>query len=604
MSTQLTQKYVNLGDSHNQFSIRAASDNEAYLLSVHEQSNGLVATESAVVLKDSISHKERLVYAVQPAAAEFDGQQAAGEYKAALLGHNEIIPQDKEALSALGIDAARLKTGLAADDDFATFASRAKEALTQDNIAALMAYSQYESRRDVARDNTSAPDAREQLKGHFELERLLGANQEMASENIAEIISNAEQMESARRAGVIEDDPNAYANAIAEEKKLNALRSTMLQGSLAQENFLVVDDKLLNAEQAESYTSNKYAGLEAGKVMSLGDTNSQFLAGKPSDETLSHLSKSLVDEQLMGAITIREKGLVEDKIETTMFIVKDSNDQLWMRAQQGYDNGFVINENKAAFDALGIDSNTLLQGVYDRDKHTAQEDVPALQQKGIDTMMAQISPNHIRKMISAVQIAQNHQQAHSNEIGIDVPTPRSPDSENLAQAIVTSQYRIQKLSSEQLETFKQYGNDTDRPIAASDNIKQAFSIKDNEGGHTILAQVDRYFLDFPDKDGSGIFYQSFKNGHAESSIDYNLLGADLNESAELTADNIRQGIENSTYVISPDIDKLDHPAVRGFGVPGEVHPAIASTVEPAVKASVSQEEMPEPTNNNRRGNRM
>lgn len=586
-----------LSKTNDRYAVSKPTANELDRLGSHEGGRSLVDRDNAVKLTDQLSRKEMILYGSLPFSPQRDGGYDGSEYKLVTLDRNKIVETDN-AMMLAGIDVKRLEipdsetydiaNGRSAGEIVPVFMAESKWVLRKENIALSMAHNEHQMRMSNANANLAIPDQREQLRGHVKLKEQI---QELSEQH---------------KASHFDADETDYNSPIEHIDRANELRGKALVANLMPENMMVVDGKLLQPEVAEAYTNSRYAALREHEAMRMGDVEGKYdlvrskITGADGNNEGYQVGYFPDSDRIMAGVRFSERSDRIDRSEVFLYVVKDSDDLLWLRAKQSKVNsGSVFRENEAVFENLGINPKTLLQGVPATDGVAYPTERREMDAKQLEqTMMAQVSPNNVRKMISRQQIEQHNELGNQRLLDPNQPSildRRDPETENLSQAVVSAKYPvIKELASNELNTFKEYSEDQDKVISDSDNITKAFMVKDNKGEVSMIVLATRTHRD--NSKENVMYVESFdRDGKHKNIAIPELMDIDVGDFDRSSVFSVRRGIEKLPKYSNEDKLK-DAIELRGFGVKGEMHPANKKAqVIDSAEPSMSNTDVVEPT---------
>ncbi|WP_339343309.1 hypothetical protein [uncultured Psychrobacter sp.] len=590
MQQTIDEKMSLLSKNNDRYGVSKPTAAELDILARHEDHKSLVDRDHAVKLTDQLSQKEMLLYGALPFNSEKNGGYDGSQYKLVTLERNKIVETDNAMLLA-GIDIKRLEipdsetydiaNGRSAGDIVPIFMAESEWVLRKENIALSMAHIEHQVRSSYQMGDKSAPDQREKLRGHIKLNEQI----EVLSEQYKEHNYNL--------------DATEYESPVEYIDKANELRGKALVANLMPENMMLVNGKLLEPEFAEAYTNNRYAALKPHEAIELGDVEGRYeivrsrITGADGNNEGYQTGYLPDSDRIMAGVRFSEKAESIDRNEVFLYVVKDSDDLLWLRAKQSRINsGNVYRENEAVFESLGINPKTLLQGVPATDGVVYATERRQMDAKQLEkTMLAQVSPNNIRKMISRQQIEQHNEISNQKLLDPSQPSVldrRDPKTETLSQAMVSAKYPvIKELAGDELNTFKEYSEDQDKVISDTDNIAKAFMLKDNKGDVSMLVLATRTHRD--DSQENVIYVESFdKDGKYKNVVEPELMNIDVGDFDRSSVFSVRRGIEKLPQY--SDEEKLKNAVeLRGSGTENEHHPAIKPSVSKDAEASVGSQ---------------
>ncbi|WP_339343311.1 hypothetical protein [uncultured Psychrobacter sp.] len=616
-------------ESFERFLVSKPQEYELNILERHEKDKGLVTTiarDSVIKIKDNYSQDEMLAYG----SITHNPEEKTGfdpvVYQAVLIENGVIKPSKQDVLSQAGFARSRFESDLNRHSGYHEFFSpnqhledfhnEARYMLGDENLADALLFTENKYAREELQDFDRKPlDQRGELRARHKLAQ---STSDMFEENKDKKWRFASALVDKQRAlghATIGSDDyrsrQSYKEAIAEAN------NAMMQSSLLKENVIVLNGKVLSPERTKAHLNLVYSITGEEHVMDMHDTNSAYLIEKtdPAAVAATHIDPDS-NEQLVSSIRFQEKADVKEDNMTTLFIVKDSDDVLWLRAAQENIRGEVHARNAAVFERLGIPAETFKQGVpasldglEGKDRRQRESD--------INDMLAQISPNNVRKMVSRQQNKEIHdkkmeslhpewyEEPHydydefEQEFSDPEPLPEPVKADTIQEVVSKAAYPvINWLDDEQLKTFKAISDDKRRPDAATDNIRQAAMVRDDRGETSFIVIADRSFPGPSAKelemhgyaesfntikpsawDKRLMYVETYdKDGYRKETDNEELMSLKLDHSAFQNPESIRAAIAGLDRFSDVEVLK-DSPALKGFGVPGETHPLLKEAVE-------------------------
>lgn len=497
--------YQPLGDDGGQYMTRELESKEKEVLfNKHFGEGGVdVFVQTAKVFKDNYSKKEFIVTGLveeKDYMAYDDKNDLTGKFVAYEVAHDigsiKLVSTDPaQTFKNLNIEPEFFEARelSSRDDSVKLFESRVAESLSDKKSVFSIALSVSDRQAELseALDYTTdiAPDVRGELRGHGILSGLVRNSIHEDAEKIESLVSDKMALERAVNAGFVSA---MSLDDIAINKSNDALenyREQMMHKSLMPSRVLVDGDKLLDASTAESFTNNKFAALKEGQVMSLGDVSSKWNIGKLDAEAASIINKQLEgyksESELVSGVSLKQKG--SDAI-THVYISKDADDSLFVRAVTvSAATGEVRATNKESFDQLGISPASFEQGEVTvgngPHKTATYRDTQARE----DNMLAQISPNNLRHLISEAQIKEHY--VNIAGIGVNDVEPSQRVAANIVEAVADDAFKITKLNKRQVSDLKMYAAFEDRNHKDNEDITSAFLIEKASGQKSIVGAI-------------------------------------------------------------------------------------------------------------------
>lgn len=608
------------------------------MLERHEKDKGVVTTiarGSIIKIKDNYSQEEMLAYGSMAQNPERETGFDPIAYQAVLIEHGVIKSSNQDLLSLAGFDRSRFESDLNEYDHFdgyfsptehlEDFHNEARWLFSDENLADALLFTEGNIRQmpDVDRKPL---DHRSVLKERYKLQETTGAVFEQNRDKKERF--NRALVDKQRVLGHAEIGSDDHRSRQSYKESIAEANVAMMQSSLLKENVIVLDGNLLSPEQTEAHLHTAYSMVGEEFTMAMHDTNSAYLIEKPNHKAVAatYIAPDS-SEQLVSSIRFQEKTDVNKDNVTTMFIVKDSDDVLWLRAGQENSRGEVHAKNAVVFERLGIAPETFKQGVSASLEGLNGKE-RRLREADINNMLAQISPNNIRKMVTRQQNKEIHdknvESLHPewyqdfnddhDEYDEYEPEPTPAKIDTIQSVVAKAAYPvIDWLDDEQLETFKVISDDKRRPDVASDNIRQATMVRDDQGETSFLVIADRslpepgardmemhgYVESFntsaPSASKKRVMYVETydKNGYRKASDNKELMSLKLDHSGFQSPDSIRAAITGLDRFA--DVEALkDSPALKGFGVPGETHPLLKGAIEVEPQQNATIEVVPAP----------
>lgn len=618
---QITHPY---DESFERFLVSKPQEYELNMLERHEKDKGFVTTialDSVIKIKDNYSQDEMLAYG----SITHNPEEKTGfdpvVYQAVLIENGVIKPSKQDLLSLAGFARSRFESDLnrhsgyheffSPEQHLEDFHNEAKYMLGDENLADSLLFTEHEYARELQDFDRKPLDERGELRARHKLSQ---STSDVFEENKDKKWRFASALVDKQRAlghATIGSDDyrsrQSYKEAIAEAN------NAMMQSSLLKENVIVLNGKMLSPERTKAHLNMVYSITGEDHVMDMHDTNSAYLIEKPNPAsvTATHIDPDS-NEQLVSSIRFQEKADVKEDNMTTLFIVKDSDDVLWLRAAQENSRGEVHAKNAAVFERLGIAPETFKQGVP-ASLDGLEGNVRRQRESDINDMLAQISPNNVRKMITRQQNKEIHDRAmeHAHPEWYEEPhydydefeqefsDPEPVKVDTIQEVVSKAAYPvIDWLDDEQLRTFKAISDDKRRPDAATDEIRQAAIVRNDKGETSFIVIADRSFPEPTARDVEMHGYaESFntskpsawnkrlmyvetydKDGYRKETDNQELMSLKLDHSAFQNPESIRAAIAGLDRF--SDVEALkDSPALKGFGVPGETHPLLKEAVE-------------------------
>lgn len=619
---QITHPY---DESFERFLVSKPQEYELNILERHEKDKGMVTTiarDSVIKIKDNYSQDEMLAYG----SITHNPEEKTGfdpvVYQAVLIENGVIKPSKQDLLSQAGFARSRFESDLNRHSGYHAFFSpnqhledfhnEARYMLSDENLAAALLFTENNYARELQDFDRKPLDERGELRARHKLAQSTSdAFEENKDKKWRFASALADKQRALGHATIGSDDyrsRQSYKEAIAEAN------NAMMQSSLLKENVIVLNGKALSPERTKAHLNMVYSITGEDHVMDMHDTNAAYLIKKtnPAVVAATHIAPDS-NEQLVSSIRFQEKVDVKEDNVTMLFIVKDSDDVLWLRAAQENSRGEVHAKNAAVFERLGITPETFKQGVpasleglEGKERHQRESD--------INDMLAQISPNNIRKTISRQQNKEIHDKRMESlhpgwyeeqpyneafdEFEQEFLDPEPVKVETIQEVVSKAAYpAIDWLDDEQLKTFKAISDDKCRPDAATDDIRQAAMVRDDKGETSFIVIADRSFpkptakelemrgyaesfnMSAPSVLKKRFMYvESYdKDGYRKETDNKELMSLKLDHSAFQNPESIRAAIAGLDRF--SDVEALkDSPALKGFGVPGEAHPLIKEAV--------------------------
>lgn len=582
--------YQPLGDDGGQYMVREVEAVEKEALNDVYLDNGdtLVLYDAIKVLKDNYSKKEFIVTGTTD-------YRDIGEFVAYEIG------RDVGSVTIVNGDPAQTFKNLNIEQEFfeprklggsydgiKAFDASVKEALSDKTspffIGRSVSDRQAELSEELSRTKNNVPDARGELRGHALLSGLIRDSIHHEAENIDSLTKDIAALDRAVDAGFV-SSMTVFNGAVNKANAdLESARERIMHKSLMPSRVLAVEGELLNASAAESYTNNRFAALKGGQEMSLGDVSSKFnirkLDGVASSVIEQQLAGYKSNSQLVGGVSLKQKGA--DTI-THAYISKDMDDSLFVRAVTVSEStGEVQATDKESFEALGISPASLNQGevaVSDGTQKTiSYRDTQARE----DNMLAQISPNNLRHLISESQI-KNH-YVNIAGISIDDIQPSVREPANIVEAYADDAFKITKFNKRQLSDLKLYADAKTRLNKDNEDITSAFLVENASGQKSIVGTIKNpsgtnpegvmTFVENFDQDARRVPDHSLK-------IDYVAMGMELN-SSDPDVDSVRVALQESRNFTSFAFDEQEGVPDRlaiPFGDERKPHPIVQASAE-------------------------
>lgn len=614
--------YQPLGDAGGQYSVRDLEEIEGALLADHyaENPGTKVFIEQAKVLKDNYSQKAFVVTGLaEPMTPVSHGSDfdMAGKFVAYEVDHDigslKLQTADpSKTFMNLNIEHEFFEdTPLSSNEGIQRFADTVERALNSKTSVNSIVVSVSDRQAEMAagsKFDDQAPDVRNELRGHSKLTSLVRASIHTDVQNIEALVSDQVALERAVKAGFVNPDSLMEHNIKSSAEMLDRHREQMMHKSLMPSRILVVGDELLDAEAAESYTTNRFASLGDGQSMNLGDVEDKWAASKLSakaTETINQeLSEYKTPSQLVRGISLKQKGSND---VTHIYISKDNNDaSLFVRAvtvdavtaEKKY-------HNQESLELLGISPVAFNQGEVSLNsdntyKTLSYRDLQARE----DNTLAQVSPNNLRHLISEAQIKAHY--VNIAGIGINDIEPSARKADNIVEAFADDAYKITKFNKRQLSDYQIYAASEDRLHKDNEDITSAFLIENANGKKSIVSTVKapnkfdasavHTYIENFDQNGRRVPDHSFKT-------DYVAMGIKLNGYDE-SPDSARVALQESRNFTSFAFDEQEGVPDRlaiPFGDERHPNPIIASVLEKEAKlASVSNPNQEEALDNTSR----
>ncbi|WP_339343314.1 hypothetical protein [uncultured Psychrobacter sp.] len=537
--------YRPLGDDGDQYSVRDLEEIEAALLTDHyaDKVDTTILIEQAKVLKDNYSQKAFVVTGlVEPMTPRSvsSNHNVAGKFVAYEIDHDigslKLQTADpSKTFMNLNIEREFYQDTPVSNnsEDIQRFANTVDQAINS-KVAVnsiMRSVSDRQAELAVSGDfENEAPDARDELRGHTKLTQLVRKSIEANVEEIDQIYNDKMALERAIKAGFVKADSIDESTLNSSSTVLESHREQMMHKSLTPHRLLVVNAKLLDAEDAEAHTNNRLASVRRGSFMSLGDVESKWAVGKLSDSAVDAIKQELSEyktpSELVRGISLKQK---ESNDVTHVFISKDKNDaSLFVRAVtvDSTTNEKKYN-NAESFDDLGISPASFNQGEVSLNgdniyKTISYRDLQARE----DNMLAQIAPNKMRELISEAQIKERY--VNVINVGINEIQPSERVADNIVEAYADDAYKITKFNKRQLSDYKIYAASEDRFHKDNEDITSAFFVENANGKKSIVstvkapnefdsAAVQTYIENF-DQNGRRVPDHSFKVDHVAMGI--------------------------------------------------------------------------------------
>lgn len=589
MQNTIDNNKIPLSAHNDRYSISKPFGVELDRLAAHENGRSLVATDTAVKITDGLSRKEMILYGALPFDAEKKGGYNGSEYRMVTIDRLQL-KDSNDAMLLAGIDVKRLEipdsetydiaNGRSAGEIVPVFMAETQQVLQKENIAAAMAHRERQMRISVDSLSPKEVDQRDRLRSHLKLQEELAALNESYIEAAEDDETQLTML--SREGAPNEKSKEQYEFEQTKHKNAAVYRDKTMVANLMPENMMIVDGKLLTPDYAEAYTNGRYAAIDRNDHMPMGDIESKYDLVRAPIQSNEAMRPDADGDTLVGGTSFKDSSN-----NFYLYVVKDQDDLLWLRAKEtDITDGRTIRENEDVFNALGVNPKTILQGVPVTDgvEYPTERRYMDAKQKE-DRMMAQVSPNEIRKMVTRGQI-ENHRALSNNHL-LDPSQPsaldqRDPKTETLSQAVVSAKYPVVKeLSGSEFEYFKAHSDDTDRVIRDSDIIKKAFMVKDNTGETSMLVLASRGAVGSSKEERDNVLYvETFnQDGEMKDYPNMELMDIQVADIERSSVHSIRRGIEKLPRY--SDEDKLkDMVELRGFGKPGEEHPALKKTQQP------------------------
>lgn len=585
-----------LDNSGGRYSVSKPTAKELDRLGEYESHKSLVAVDSAVKITDNLAKKQMILYGALPFNSDKSSGYDGSQYKIVTLDGLQIT-EAKNGMLLAGIDVKKLEipdsetyslsNKAAGEGIVPAFMNESVQVLTKDNIALSMAHAQQQMKASVVKElDDAAPgvDQREKLRGHFKLQEEMTALKERYRDRKQDDDSHLYEMKmDAYQNGDTFDDHRLVTQM---RENAAAYRDKTMLANLMPETMMIVEGKLLTPELSEAYVNNRYAAVDKDWHVPMGDIESQYNF-KRTPIMGGDVKGRLYDngEQVVSAISFVEKGSSGKEDEFLLTVVKDQDDLLWLRAKQSKNmTGGVINEGAAVFEKLGINPKTVLQGVPVASSATSVTERDAMKaQAKEDLMIAQTSPNNVRKMVARAQIEKHHELSNNRLLDPSQPSVldrRDPNSETLSQAIVSAKYPvIKELAGDELDFFKEHSDDQNRLISESDNIKKAFMVKGSSGDTSMIVLAERTSRhgDGATLKTSDFYVETFDpQGKLRELVHTDLMEIKLDTLDDLdrhSVHSIRRAIEKLPQHSNEDAVK-SKVELRGDGTEKDIHPAL------------------------------
>lgn len=352
---------------------------------------------------------------------------------------------------------------------------KVSDVISDKNLYSAMNINSHRLAQESGDFSIDAPDSRTKLKGHALLDEKLG---EYKDQNIKAIkrakAEFGELLDEHKLSGL--DDSKLDGAQGEFDAIMDYHRGNLMMASLAESNFMVVDDQLMNGADAERFTEHNFGLVGRGKFMELGDIENSVLVGiadaSTTDRIKAELGDTPLDDKLIRVITLKEKGSDD---QTNLYVVEDIDRHLWVRADQTNLQGEVISRNEESLVAIGINADRITQGVSSERGMSSGE---ALE------MRLQLSADHLRRLITDEQIANRKSVTTTPR-----PRPEPRTATTRIQRHIDNNFVVERLSTEQENDFYAWGSSN----SIDDDelqVKSMWRVTDRRSGEiAIIADV-------------------------------------------------------------------------------------------------------------------
>lgn len=479
MSTALNNGgLIPLGDDNNQFLLSKLNATEKLALDRHAVKNHeekAIMHESAYMLTDKTTGSQYVLAAAwRMNGIELNNKSTADiDFIGVEFKNGSIVNKDKDVFKAVGLNKDDFEnvqgSPLTIRNEFGVIqAARdaASNRVHPNTITKKLREEQARLSNAATQTSMESPDARSRLREQNALREAIAERREL-------LISNIEA--------------DNYGVASSNDKKELFMLSVKPESQTLDQ-----DGNLRNHIDTEREYNGRFAAVPAGGFMELGDTDGNFLIGKPREEQLAMLKTRVGSDILINATTIRQK----DGNGTTLIYAATDKEHNTGRFDALYISDFnmVLSQGKEAFAAVGIDSGKLNQGHKWGDVEKGDATNSQLNQT---KFYSQVSPNNLRQMVAKNQIRQ-YQKDIGNDIarnGFDeslLVNPRISDAaaeklrkggvrglavdeataKAIARATFHDRHEVITLNSSQIEDFKVYtgiDNTGDKVVLLTEN---------------------------------------------------------------------------------------------------------------------------------------
>lgn len=404
------------------------------------------------------------------------------------------------------------------------------DVLSNENLYKMMDDNSHRIAQEAGEFSTAAPDSRTRLKGHTLLDEKIAAHKDKQAAAIS-IASERLEMKLNDTRLMDDIDDSALSQIIDEHERLmSGYRDKLMLASLDKSGFMVVNDRLLDAQEAKDFTELSFAEVTPTKFMELGDIENRMMVGvataKDVGRIIDELGHTPLGDKLIRLIVLKEKG---DQNQTNIYLVKDIDQHLWIRADQTNSQGDVISRNEESFGAIGINPDHLTQGVSSED--------------GLDTgeaiaMRLQLTANHMRRMVSDEQI----KELHAQEFKLSAhPEPRAAITS--VEKHIDRNFVIERLDVEQEEGFFLWAENPNSDLEEP-RVKGVWRIIDRRSGDiTIATDIEVGGENKGHQENNKLILKYMnKNGEVLSNNNW-INGFDPSYSGDLNENDIKKGLE-------------------------------------------------------------